>query len=329
MVKIRHEFGFDEPHPRHGRVPKDECLEYAQMIVRDVIIPVQSPFFRMWAEHHDGADLNLLRASKHNTRMINNHLLSVGWGTGRSNDEAKPFQYHDMIAVYRHALHRISSAQESPGGNCTKDERVIFLIQMLDKCADALNSEWEEHDGRPPPLPPVLCHMDLQPQNLAFCHTDQFECNDNSSNVSSVRRNGDGSQDHTHNVKNCSVASVMDWEEACYADPRFELLLVCRKVLANREQSEILWQSYSNRVQQLGSLISSQSKESMHWEVGPLEPWLKLETVHSLWTLLLQAVDLLGGGRSPWETKPDLWGKIDRERLRLVQMGWLFCGDVE
>eukprot|EP00970_Alexandrium_tamarense_P013491 scaffold3435_cov249-Alexandrium_tamarense.AAC.3 len=60
-------------------------------------------------------------------------------------------------------------------------------------------------------------------------------------------------------------------------------------------------------------------------EIGPLEPWLKLETVHSLCTLMLQGTDLLGGGRNPWETKPDLWGKIDRERQRLVNMGWSFC----
>ena len=69
--------------------------------------------------------------------------------------------------------------------------------------------------------------------------------------------------------------------------------------------------------------IGKESK--LNWEVGPIEPWLRLETVHSLCTLLLQAMDFLGGGRSPWETKPDLWGKIDRERQRLVKMGWLFC----
>lgn len=39
-------------------------------------------------------------------------------------------------------------------------------------------------------------------------------------------------------------------------------------------------------------------------------------------------MDLLGGGRSPWETKPDLWGKIEREFSRLVHDGWSFCQDV-
>ena len=131
--------------------------------------------------------------------------------------------------------------------------------------------------------------------------------------------------DHSHNAKKCSVASVMDWEEACYADPRFELLLVCRKVLASREQADNLWNLYSNHVQQLKNQLLLQGEAQSHWQVGPLEPWLKLETIHSLCTLLLQAMDLLGGGRSPWETKPDLWGKIDRERQRLVAMGWYFC----
>ena len=110
------------------------------------------------------------------------------------------------------------------------------------------------------------------------------------------------------------------------SDPRFEILLICRKVLANHEQAEKLWQSYSSYVKQLNTLFTSESNNDIkQWEVGPLTPWLKLETVHSICTLLLQSMDLLGGGRSPWETKPDLGGKIDRERQRLVQLGWLFC----
>ena len=39
MTKMRREFGFDEPHPRHGRVPVDECLEYVEMVLRDVVFP--------------------------------------------------------------------------------------------------------------------------------------------------------------------------------------------------------------------------------------------------------------------------------------------------
>jgi thiamine kinase-like enzyme len=237
-------------------------------------------------------------------------LLPLGWSTGgQAKGIANPFQYHDMIAIYRNALHHLEWN--------SKDDRMNALLQILSECVNALSCEWKEHGGSPPQLPPVLCHMDLQPQNLAF------QCNSRSK-VKGCD-NGNGKQTHNHTARHCCVASVMDWEEACYADPRFELLLVCRKVLANREQAEKLWQSYSNRVEQLSRQLNSQSKKTMSWNVGPLEPWLKLETVHSLCTLMLQAMDLPGGGRSPWETKPDLWGKIDRERQRLVQMGWHFC----
>ncbi|KAL9189733.1 hypothetical protein ACHAXT_009408 [Thalassiosira profunda] len=208
----------------------------------------------------------------------------------------------------------VSGIKYSNGSNGKgkADERMNNLLRVLGQCIDALDCEWDSRGGKPPPLPPVLCHMDLQPQNLAFAHAEYS--GDSCSNQNAI-----------HTAKDCSVAAVMDWEEACYADPRFELLLVCRKVLATREQADSLWQMYSDRVQKLGAQLSSQRKEPMRWEVGPLEPWLKLETVHSLCTLLLQAMDLLGGGRSPWETKPDLWGKIDRERQRLAKVGWTFC----
>jgi hypothetical protein len=103
----------------------------------------------------------------------------------------------------------------------------------------------------------------------------------------------------------------LDWEEAAFADPRFELLLLCRKVCANRSQADEVWKVYREELPQPN--------------LGSVEPWLKLETVHSLTTLLLQSMDLLGGGRNPWETKPDLWGKIQREFYRLASSGWAFC----
>ncbi|KAL3788545.1 hypothetical protein ACHAW5_009391 [Stephanodiscus triporus] len=286
MVKIRHEFGFDEPHPRHGRVRADECLDYAMMILRDVIMPVQGYFFSLWPD------------STYDKQMIGN-LLSIGcFNSKQANQMVTPFQYQDMIVVYRHALNRLSKANTGPEEERKNDGRIIFLLRMLDECINALSCEWEKTGGRPPPLPPVLCHMDLQPQNLAF------------------------ERDHD---RNCFVASVMDWEEACFADPRFELLLICRKVLANREQAETMWQSYSVFVQQCNSLLSLKTEMNIHWTIGGIEPWLKLETVHSLCTLSMQAMDLIGVGRSPWETKLNLWGKIARERQRLVHMGWIFC----
>ena len=111
------------------------------------------------------------------------------------------------------------------------------------------------------------------------------------------------------------ISSVLDWEEAAYADPRFELLMLCRKVCANREQAEVVWNTYEQEYN------SGDNNKTL--KLGPLQPWLELETVHSISTLLMQSMDLLGGGRSPWESKPDLWGKIEREIQRLEQQyGW-------
>jgi len=287
MTKIRHEFGFDEPHPRHGRVPIDECSDYAHMILRDVVLPVQFSFFE-----RSSSSLSLQPSVNDVEWKHSQSALAV------DSQTSKPFQYQDMIAVYRLAQQRLSAAKKNA---TVDDERMDALLQMMYECVSALEREWDGHDGRhPPPLPAVICHMDLQPQNLTFWHD---------------RNGNDIDNINVHVSKHCSVASVVDFEEAAYADPRFEVLLICRKVLANLEQAEGLWKSYSSSV-----------KLQTTWDVGPIEPWLRLETVHSLFTLLLQANNLLGGGRNPWETKPDLWGKIDRERRRLVRMGWSFCG---
>ena len=296
MTKNRHEFGFDEPHPRHGRVPIDECLDYAHMILRDVVLPIQFSFFEWSTSSSSSSSPSLSIQSSGNGPEWRHNLCALAVDSQKT---AKPFQYHCMIAVYRLALQRLSTAHQHARGD---DERMNALIQMMFKCVAALEHEWDDHDGRhPPPLPAVICHMDLQPQNLTFWHDRNDDANTNNVNI--------------HVSEHCSVASVVDFEEAAYADPRFEILLISRKVLANIEQADKLWKSYS----------SSVKKFQTTWEVGPIEPWVRLETVHSLFTLLLQANNLLGGGRNPWETKPDLWGKIDRERLRLVKMGWSFC----
>ena len=326
MIKIRHEFGFNEPHPRHGRVPIDECLDYAMMILHNVVMPLQTYFFMLSCSDGDET-----RDTHNNNELIDNYLISIGHGNTNTkhttNQIAQPFQFHDMIVIYRQALHRLTTAHHNNHGkDGEQDTRMDFILQMLDECITALDCEWEDYsDGQPPLLSPVLCHMDLQPQNLAFGHA---ESNDVSSH-SNTSTNG-YKQTCKHTTKDYYVASVMDWEEAIFADPRFELLLMCRKVLANLEQARTLWQSYSNCIQRLDNdLHTSKNKDTkqQHQQrnVGPIEPWLRLEAVHSICTLLLQSVDLLGGGRSPWETEPDLWGKIDRERQRLVQLGWLFC----
>ena len=74
-----------------------------------------------------------------------------------------------MIAVYRRTLYQLSLSRGTTVKRDGKvDERMVVLLQILDKCVDALDCEWEEYGGKPPHLPPVLCHVDLQPQNLAF-----------------------------------------------------------------------------------------------------------------------------------------------------------------
>jgi hypothetical protein len=60
----------------------------------------------------------------------------------------------------------------------------------------------------------------------------------------------------------------------------------------------------------------AQAKGEYHCTLGPIESWLQLESAHSIITLLLQSMDLLSGGRNPWESNNDLIGKLERECLR-------------
>jgi hypothetical protein len=93
------------------------------------------------------------------------------------------------------------------------------------------------------------------------------------------------------NQYSATVFSVLDWEDAAWADPRFDLLMLCRKVCANMEQAEVVWSEYD-------SLKSSNGHAEVITDIhvsclGSIVPWLQLETVHSITTLLLQSMDLL------------------------------------
>lgn len=241
MVKVRHEFGFDEPHPRWGRVPVEQSLSYALVILAQVVLP--------------------LHAYCREKRHCANHRAMISHLSGFKRESQGGITFKDQIhtCLIAHGNMMVQDDKSSP--ELTKSIYLLEgVIQKLDQCnVDA--------------LPPVLCHMDYQPQNVQF-------------------------------ASDSTVAAVFDWEEAAYADPRFDVLLVCRKVCAKREQAQIVWEKY---------------RETAQLPLGPLDPWLRLETTHSLTTLLLQAMDLQGGGRSPWESKPDLWGKIEREIARLSQ----------
>ena len=261
MIKNREEFGYMEPHPRHGRVPVEQSLEYSLMVLRSVTIPLHRAMNEI--ENHKALeDIDLLD----------------GWTT-------KGFSYQyaflRMTREYRKTFNRMwDSFMGRPAVHVAK------LRNALNCLRDAIDGvEREAFKLETPVLRPVLCHMDYQPQNMVF-----------------ARETPDSP---------ATISSVLDWEEAAYADPRFDLLLLCRKVAANREQAEIIWNAYRDEMPQPA--------------LGPIEPWLQLEGVHSLTTLLLQAMSLLNGGRAPWESKPELWGKIEREFQRLVDGGWNEC----
>ena len=270
MIPVRLEFGFDEPHPRWGRLPVDQCLIYAQIVLETVIVPLHKKHRVEPASRFVGLEMPQRIRTQNSNK---NHVVGVP-------SAIRGFRYMDMIQIYQEkykvALQR----------NHKNDDRLQQALSLLEKAIVQLEQEaaafgLDKSDDDNNVLPCVLCHMDFQPQNLLFAQKDD----------STVR------------------LSVLDWEEAAYADPRFELLLLCRKVVANRTQADQLWESYQN---------------GMSCQLGPIDPWLRLETVHSITTLLLQAC--VGGGRSPWEAKPDLWGKIDREFQRLAaHRGWSHC----
>lgn len=241
MVTMRHEFGFVEPHPRWGRVPVEESLVYATMVLKNVTIPLHKAT-RRTSTHQNNSDTM-------------GHTI---------------YLFEDMIRLYENALVEIGRALVS---SATNDDRLNQAVGHLQTAIQCLRRS----STTIPPLPPVLVHMDVQPQNLLV-----------------------GSSDDILGTR--AIRSVLDWEEAAMADPRLDLLLICRKVVAHRQQADTLWEFYQQESQQA---------------LGDIEPWLQLETTHSITTLLLQSMDLLGGGRSPWETKSDLWGKLEREFHRL------------
>jgi hypothetical protein len=173
-------------------------------------------------------------------------------------------------------------------------------------------------------LPPVLCHMDLQPQNIIFGTSRE--------GVPS-KENCDTSTQSP--LSSLACLSILDWEEAAYADPRFELLLLCRKVCANREQADYVWQHYKDMMNEGLALYGSNHSI----ELGSITPWLKLEAIHSITTLLLECVAGGGRGNNDNNNKHSSAGsnrcvasnnrtilrKIQREFRRLHSLGFTFC----
>lgn len=290
MIKTRMEFGFEEPHPRWGRVPVNQSLEYAKVVLSEVLLPL----------HWSSQALFRQQQQQKTTKT-----------------------YGDMVKVYREAWKNMTTSlstnhfdaverkrthPKDPFGG--EDCRLQECLGRLERALDLL----ETFDATVlPPLEPVLVHLDLQPQNLIFCELFQ---------------------DSDQPARSC-VFSVLDWEDAAWADPRFDLVLLCRKVCANQEQASVIWTEYEramdNYCSQRSTRNTSISNERLahvdserphkhstpSFLLGHMNVWLRLETVHSITTMLLQSMDLVSGGRNPWETKKDLWGKLQREFTRL------------
>ena len=284
MIKIRREFGFDEPHPRWGRVPVDEALEYALSITKQFLLPLHS-----------------------HSRIIHcrNRSNPQSSQSKKVSDMTNIKSFSSMVELYRQAWKETSATIQNLKQPTQSNSRIDECLQYLDKGITFLSTITKTI----PPLDPVLLHLDLQPQNLIFYqHTGHAN--------STVPR----------------IFSILDWEDAAFGDPRFDLVLLCRKVCANREQADALWAQYALALDGDGGVtgnyytnneidkqpcgtITSLSEKLVF--LGPIEPWLYLETVHSITTMLLQSMDLVNGGRNPWETKKDLWGKLEREFQRL------------
>ena len=270
MVPIRREFGLDEPHPRWGRVPEESALDYATMILCQVVIPLQIGWKQM--DHHSNIPLE---------------------EEEEEEDTGAPsaITYDSMVQRYQQVYDNLRTQMknanyDSNGEEDNEQHRNLETIQRFDHLLDILHHAIETvlptwciqfKTAVIPSLEATLCHMDLQPQNI-LC-----------------------SRDNTGSSMSSNVVAVLDWEDAAMADPRFEILLLGRKVCAHREQAETIWKLYAQRTNQ---------------PLGPLLPWLQLESVHSLLTMLLQSMDMLNGGRNPWETSKELGSKMEREIVR-------------
>jgi len=321
MIKIRREFGFDEPHPRWGRVPTDEALEYARTILRQVLLPLHRHTRRLHFSNDHSPN------KKQDTSFENEPITVANTFSGMTKLYKQTWE--DMAVAIPNLKHQTQSTDSCEGW----DDRFDACIQRLERGISFLTRIVQREPTIIPPMDLVLVHLDLQPQNLIFC---QSPSND--------RRQSKSHQQEPEiaRKKAPSVFSILDWEDAAWGDPRFDLVLLCRKVCANRNQADSLWSEYeeaisaeatnaihcdeegisendgtSTRYSPQKSTPKTSNPEERHRLLGPIEPWLLLETIHSITTMLLQSVDLLNGGRNPWETKKDLWEKLRREFTRL------------
>ena len=248
MISIRKEFGFDEPHLRWGRLPIHLCVPYSLQLLNSFIVPLHMHYF-INVHGKLGSTIRLPTSQMKIyffdsvLELIKSKIMCciVPNVATMSDHDVEPIHakvLRDASQILKAAIHAIY------------DEVVSSSIQNL---------------------PPVLCHMDLQPQNIIF----------GTSPCSITSNKGSHTDKCAHPILlsqkpcNCQLISVLDWEEAAYADPRFEMLLLCRKVCATREQADFIWQCYTDMINQ--RLAHHEGSQPI--QLGPITPWLKLEAI--------------------------------------------------
>mmetsp|Transcript_58380 Transcript_58380/g.66188 ORF Transcript_58380/g.66188 Transcript_58380/m.66188 type:complete len:368 (-) Transcript_58380:237-1340(-) len=361
MTKIRTEFGFDEPHPRWGRIPVDQALQYARTILREVTIPLHCYSSQIGKrienqrrQRKQSDNLNHIKIDTTNTYINTSRKRSI------DDDVVVAQTYSSMVRLYRQAWKDVTSNQQLNQNHrqcCDGGLRIKECLKRLERGLDVLEEIMNNEEMIIPPLDSVLVHLDLQPQNIIFGKKNPlfFPLPPMMRATTVDYHNSLELRERAHEPK---VLSVFDWEDAAWADPRFDLMLLCRKVCANRNQANVLWSDYANAMLVLQKTMTNDDHDynrdydgsddednkynDKHVDeegcinthnkgcsttseyyltkknfIGPIKPWLQLETVHSITTMLLQSIDLLGGGRNPWETQNDLWEKLQRELTRL------------
>ncbi|GMI45001.1 hypothetical protein TrCOL_g9319 [Triparma columacea] len=273
MIPDRVEFGFLEPHPRHGRLEPRDCLGYCCMVL-------EGYFYR---------------------------VCKGAWKEGGGKGEVNP---RDVVG----RVEKVMKEVEGRGVGGGRAEEVKRMASELGRDYFAGVEEWrgggeegandggERSEKTVPYLPPVVVHCDLQPQNL---------CLGTAQDVGGERREGTWTRrednDTTTTTTTYFIEGVVDYEEARFADPRFELMFMCRRVCCDLEQASIVWGMFS------------EFSKGEGWEVGGLEGWMKLECLVTLAGCVVRGSGMgeewikkegRGEGRQDQEEE---WRKYERE----------------
>lgn len=186
----------------------------------------------------------------------------------------KPYQNMKEGLSYKKMLQKCQKSCDEMKD--TADSRHMAAINSLQKAIQEVEVVQKRNGlDQDASHPHVLLHLDCQPQNLFF--TGGLE--------NSERRPS-------------RIYSVLDWEESTIGDGRFELLLLGRNVCASREQASFIWKTY----------------EAEFPGLGPLDPWLRLGSLHTITSLLLQLTNVTAGRAT--QGQPAVSGKLEREWQR-------------